>query len=147
MMSTKMPVENNFLRNCHRQLSSVKYTSILFIGIAILICCAQSVVASPDVESDIQTIGTANATATNELTEVDSSQEDDYYEEEEYNGTSSRGGNWRRQDNSKIAQVVVYFSVIVIALGGILIKYFVTQYETSQMKAQEQLNYHRLQTA
>jgi len=88
------------------------------------------------------TVSTKNVQARN------SSDEDYYYDyDESENGTSWRERNWRRQDNSKIAQVVVYGSVIVIALAGVLIKYFVTQYESSQMKAQQQLDYQRLQNA
>ncbi|ODM97691.1 hypothetical protein Ocin01_08989 [Orchesella cincta] len=149
-MFNKMPVANLFLQNFHRRLprrTSVQCKSILYIGITLAVLCAQSIVANPEVGSSNQTIGNANTTHRTEGVEIESSQEDDYYAEEEYNSTSWRDGNWRRQDNSKIAQVVVYCSVIVIALAGVLIKYFVTQYETSQLKAQEQLNYHRLQTA
>jgi len=44
---------------------------------------------------------------------------------------------------SKMAAVVIYFSVALIGIFGALIKYFVMQYESSQAKAQ--LEYQQLQ--
>ncbi len=56
-----------------------------------------------------------------------------------HNSTRKWYGHGQRSKTSKTVQAVVYCSVILISLVGILIKYFVTHYETSQIKAQEQL--------
>lgn len=44
------------------------------------------------------------------------------------------------QNSSKTGQLFVFLAVIFISLGGIALKYFVTQYETAQIRAHEQLS-------
>jgi len=44
--------------------------------------------------------------------------------------------NWRRGDKSRIAAIAVYCIIIVMALVGVGVRYFITQYEVSQANAQ-----------
>jgi len=64
--------------------------------------------------------------------------------EEDYDDEDDEGARMSPQ-HSKIAAVIVYISVILIALFGILVKYFVTQYEKLQAKAE--FEYQQLRSA
>jgi predicted secreted protein len=44
--------------------------------------------------------------------------------------------NWRRNDKSRIAAVAVYCIIVVLALFGAMVRYFVTQYQVHQVNAQ-----------
>lgn len=56
--------------------------------------------------------------------------------ENEYDYEDENDTDAHARYSSRIAAVVVYCIVILVALSGVLIKYFVTQYETLQAKAQ-----------
>ncbi len=83
------------------------------------------------------TIQNATITGQNKNSSLSSSNQDDQdYDKEEDNEEGWVDGNHERRSHTRVAAVAVYGSVILIALFGILIKYFVTQYETLQAKAQ-----------